>query len=39
MIVELKLNLPGIQKVHLKELVVAMRLHIAAKKAAMRAND
>jgi HSP20 family molecular chaperone IbpA len=39
MIVELQLNLPGIEKVHLKILVVAMRLHVAAKKAAMRAND
>lgn len=38
-IVELELNLPGIEKVHLKILVVTMRLHVAAKKAAMRAND
>jgi HSP20 family molecular chaperone IbpA len=39
MIIELQLNLPGIEKVHLEILVVAMRLHVAAKKAAMRAND
>ena len=31
MIVELELDLPGIEKVHLEKLVVAMRLHIAAK--------
>ena len=31
-IVELEFNLPGIQKVHLKILVVTMRLHVAAKK-------
>ncbi len=39
MIVELELNLPGVEKMHLKILVVAVRLHVAAKKAAMRAND
>ncbi len=32
MIVELQLNLPGIEKVHLEELIVSMRLHITAKK-------
>jgi HSP20 family molecular chaperone IbpA len=31
-IVELQFNLPGIEKVHLKVLVVSMRLHVAAKK-------
>ncbi len=31
-VVELKLNLPGVEKVHLKILVVTVRLHVAAKK-------
>ena len=32
MVIKLQLNLPGIKKVHLKIAVVAMRLHVAAKK-------
>ena len=37
MIVELQLNLPGIEKVHLKILVVTVRLHIDEPQAAAEA--
>ncbi len=39
MIVKLKLDLPGQQEMHLEIVFVAMGLHIAAKKAAIRAKD
>ncbi len=39
MVIKLQLNLSGIKVVHLEIAVVAMRLHVAAKKAAMREND